>query len=146
MIELTTQPAGALSVLDMWHGATFVAGDVALPGPGRALPLGDGHVLCVGPRRWWLDGVALAVPAEGAITAIGGGWTRARITGPGWRTMLMQGALFDAEHPDFGPGCVATALFAHAGVVVHVRAAEAIDLFVPATLADHVLALWRGHP
>lgn len=146
--DWTTAPATGLCVLDLWHGAAHVAGGIDLPAPGRALAHGEGHVLRVGPRRWWLDGADLGAldPAHGALTAIGGGWTRVRVTGPDWRAMLMEGALFDAEDPTFVPGSVATGLFAHAHVVVHVRDAAVIDLFVPATLADHVLGLWRAHP
>jgi sarcosine oxidase gamma subunit len=149
--EFSVTPAGGLVALDLWHGADHAqaaaALGIALPGPGQALDAGPGTVLRVGPRRWWLDGCALSaeVPAAlGVATALGGGWNRVRLTGDGWRDLVMQSGLIDAEHGAFGPGTVAVTPLAHVRCVVHVRAAAECDIFVPRSYTEHCLSLWRG--
>jgi sarcosine oxidase gamma subunit len=148
-------PAGALWALDLWD-----AGDLApvshalgfvLPGPGRAETAAGGAVLRLGARRWWLDGaefapddLATALGGAGVITPIAGGWVRVQLVGAGWRDLLMESGLIDAEDPGFDTGSVAVTPLCHARCVLHVRAPLRCDVFVPASYAEHCLATWRG--
>lgn len=149
--EMTVGPVGALLALDLWKaddaaGAAGALG-VALPGPGQA----EGAVLRVGPRRWWLvgtdfdrAGLAAALNGAGALTPVAGGWAHVQWSGMGWRDLIMQSGLIDAEHADFGPDTVAVTTLCHARCVVHVRGTDRCDVFVPASYADHCLSAWRG--
>eukprot|EP01037_Dinobryon_pediforme_P004490 gene4490-4536_t len=104
-------------------------------------------VLRVAPRRWWLDGAGFpaTVPATtGVVTAVGGAWNRVRLSGSGWRDLLMQSGLIDAENPAFGPGTVAVTPLCHVRCAVHVRATTQCDVFVPRSYTEHCLSLWRG--
>lgn len=150
--ELTVSPAGALLALDLWDAADTPAASQALgldlPGPGRAHVGTAGTIMRLGPRRWCLDGAGFALaPALGGcgvVTAIGGGWTRVQLHGAGWRDLVMECGLIDAENPEFGPGSVAASLLCHVRCVIHVREPAQCDVFVPSSYADHCLAQWLG--
>jgi heterotetrameric sarcosine oxidase gamma subunit len=153
--EMIVSPAGALLALDLWDAADDAAATAALgltlPGPGRAETGAAGAVLRLGPRRWWLDGagfaqdaIAPALNGTGAVTAVDGGWVRVRLAGAGWRALMMESGLIDAEDPGFDPGSVAVTHLCHARCVIHVRAATRCEVFVPASYADHCLAQWRA--
>ncbi len=155
MTDVIASPAGALFALDLWHSAdpaaVAAAISLALPAPGQAVEDERGTVLRLSRQRWWLlgDGFAdlahdSALTDHGVISAVGGGWTRVQMTRPDWRALLMTSGLIDAEHPDFGPGSTAISLLCHVRCVIHVRAAQACDIFVPASYTDHCLAQWRG--
>ncbi len=150
MTEMLVSPAGALMALDLWRADDDAAASgalgVAMPGPGRAAVGWAGTIMRVGPRRWWLDLAEFAqatLNGSGVVTAIGGGWTRVRLDGAGWRDLIMQCGLIDAEHSDFGPGSVVTTLLCHVRCVLHVRAATQCDVFVPASYTEHCLSQWR---
>ena len=149
--EMTVGPVGELLALDLWNAddAATVASalGVALPGPGQA----EGAVLRVGPRRWWLvgtnfdrAGLAAALNGTGVVSAVAGGWVHVQLSGVGWRDLIMQSGLIDAEDAGFGPGTVAVTPLSHSRCVVHVRAATQCDVFVPASYADHCLSAWRA--
>lgn len=154
MTELIPSPASALVALDLWRGED-VAGletvlGFALPDPGKAVPVGSGYVLRVGPWRWWLDGdgfdgraIASALGERGAVTPLGGAWRRVRLVGDDWRGLLMLSGLFDAEGPSFGAGSVASTLLCHAPCCVHVLPDAVAEVYVPSSLAEHCLAEWE---
>lgn len=152
--EMIVGPAGPLFALDLWDVADDAAASAvlgALPGPGRGEIGAAGAVLRLGPRRWWLDGagfapdaIASALQGTGVVTAVDGGWVRVRLAGAGWRALVMESGLIDAEDPGFGPGTVAVTPLCHARCVLHVRTATQCDVFVPASYADHCLSQWRA--
>jgi heterotetrameric sarcosine oxidase gamma subunit len=155
---IVTEPvalrAGTMLALDLWD-----AGDAAslatalgfpLPAAGQAAVCDAGTVLRVGPRRWWLDGagfdaatIAATLADRGVITANGGGWVRTTLTGPDWRDQLASGVLVDTDSAALTPGQVAVTLLFHARAVVHVRADNLCDVYVPASYAEHCLGHWH---
>jgi heterotetrameric sarcosine oxidase gamma subunit len=98
---------------------------------------------------WLLDGPRLdpvviteTLGEGGAITAIGGGLVRVRITGPAWRALLMTDGVFDAEDPAFSAGRAAATIIARVAVRLHVIDAEICEVFVPASFADGLIHSW----
>ncbi len=155
MSEMTVSPAGALLALDVWNPADGPAVSAALgltlPGPGRAESGLAGAALRLGPRRWWLDGAGFVLSALagtlqglGTVTPVEGGWTRVSLAGAGWRDLIMESGMIDAESAAFGPGSVAISLLCHARCVIHVCAANRCEVFVPASYTDHCLTQWRA--
>lgn len=153
-VAIHTAPAGPIHALDLWDAAgperAAAALGFALPAPGRSAGDGQLRALRLKPAVWWLDGpldpaaLEQALAGTGAVTAIGGGLVRVRLEGAGWRALLMRDAVFDAEDPAFGPGCCAATLIAHVPVRLHVLAEAVCEVFVPASMAGHVLPGWRG--
>lgn len=152
---MIVSPARALLALDLWDGGNNAAAlsvlGLELPGPGCAVIGVAGSVLRLGPRRWWLDGagfdagvLAAQLDESGAVTPVEGGWVRVVLQGTQWRDLVMESGLIDAEDPAFGAGSVAVSLLCHARCVVHVRAPDRCEVFVPASYADHCLSHWQG--
>lgn len=152
--EMMVSPSGALLALDLWNAdETSVASaalGLALPGPGRAETGLMGTAMRLGPRRWWLDGngfsaatLSAALQGTGIVTPVEGGWTRVQLAGAGWRELVMESGLIDAEHPAFGPGAVTISLLCHARCVIHVPGPNRCEVFVPASYSDHCLSQWR---
>lgn len=153
MTEVTLAEAGAVHALELWDpaGAARIAAVLghALPPAGRSAGLAGQWVIRQQPLVWLLDGAGFDAAAlgdalgdHGALTAIGGGLMRARIVGPGWRGVLMQDAVFDAEQPAFAPGCTASTLIAHVAVTLHVTAADTCEALVPASYAEPLVERW----
>ncbi len=152
--EMIVSPAGALLSLDLWDAgedaAASTALGVVLPGPGRAQALPSGAALRLGPRRWWLDSdsvdtsaLAKALNGFGTVTPVEGGWVRVQLAGNGWRDLIMESGLIDAEATEFGPGTVAVTPLCHVRCVIHVQAATRCEVFVPASYSGHCLTQWR---
>jgi heterotetrameric sarcosine oxidase gamma subunit len=80
---------------------------------------------------------------DGALTAIGGGVVRVRLSGAGWRALLMEGGVFDAEDPSFAPGCSAATIIDHVNVRLHVVADDACIAYVPASYSADLLHFWN---
>lgn len=115
----------------------------ALPQAGRA----QGTVLRVSPSTWLVSGdvaaLAKALGDGGSLTAVGGGLVQVRLSGPAWRSLLMEGSLFDAESAEFKADCVATVLIDHVTVTLRVESEASCLAYVPASLADDLLRFWR---
>lgn len=136
-VAITIAPAGDVVAIECWDGD---------PGDVR-----QGKLVKVEPRRWWLiDGrseageLAERLRERGVTAAIGGGLTRARLSGPGWRSLLMVGGLFDFEHPDLAPGSVASTVLHHVPVRVIVDSAEACSVYFPASYSEAVAHHWTS--
>jgi heterotetrameric sarcosine oxidase gamma subunit len=99
------------------------------------------------PTVWLVEGDATALPAilgeDGALTAIGGGVVRVRLSGPGWRTLLMEGGVFDAENAAFASGCSAATTIDHVAVRLHVVSEEMCDAYVPASFSAGLVHFWQ---
>lgn len=151
MTDVTIEECGPapLHLLELW-GDPAAAADRITAALGHALPRSgkaqDG-VLRTGPATWLIEGDAGAIDAAledgGALTAVGGGLARVRLSGPDWRSLLMEGALFDAESQAFGPDCVATTPIDHVTVTVRVIDADACLVYVPCSHLADLLHFWR---
>ena len=140
----------AVLQLDVWD-----APPPECPAVGCALDHGGRRLLWSGPGVWWIrttpeDRAAAlaswrgAVGEGGVVSDLSGGFTRVRISGPRWRETLMIEGVFDAESPDFAPGCAAGTVIDHVPVRLDVVAADAVDVYAPRSLAPHLLALWAS--
>ena len=146
-------PAAPLHALDIWSNAAAVATRFEVA-TGFALPrLGTSggsdalRLIRFEPTVWLVEGDASGfgdiLGDDGALTAIGGGIVRVRLSGPGWRTLLMDGGMFDAESPAFAPGCSAATIIDHVAVRLHVVSAGACDAYVPASFSAGLIHFWR---
>jgi heterotetrameric sarcosine oxidase gamma subunit len=152
-VTISTLPAAPLHALEIWSNATAVAKQFetatgfALPAMGRSAGSDALRLIRYEPTVWLVEGDASAVPAilgdDGALTAIGGGIVRVRLSGEGWRTLLMEGGVFDAENPAFGPGCSAATIIDHVAVRLHVVSDEACDVYVPASFSAGLMHFWE---
>ena len=150
MIEptVTLLPQAPLAVLELWGDPKPAAKRLA-KALGHPLPVAgrwEGAVLRLSPTTWLIEddtaAVAKALGEDGALTEVGGGYARVRIAGAGWRALLMDSALFDAENPAFTDGCTATTLIEHVTVTLKVESADACLALVPASHARDLIDLW----
>ena len=151
MTDVTIEPLGRapLHLLELWGDPAAAARRAAkalghdLPRSGRA----QGAVLRHSPTTWLVDGDVAALKTalgdDGALTAVGGGLVRVRLSGPGWRSLLMEGGLFDAENAAFGPDSVATTLIEHVTMTLRVESESACLAYVPASHAEDLLHFWN---
>lgn len=147
--SVTLLDPAPLAVLELWGdpkpAATRIAKALghALPAAGRW----EGAALRLSPTTWLIEGETAALAGTlgegGALTEVGGGYARVRIVGAGWRALLMESALFDAESANFAPGCVATTLIEHITVTLKVESADACLALVPASHARDLIDLWQ---
>jgi heterotetrameric sarcosine oxidase gamma subunit len=144
-VTITPLPAAPLHALEIWSEAPAVAKrfeaatGFALPPMGRSGGTDALRLIRYEPTVWLVEGDASALPAiladDGAITAIGGGIVHVRLSGKGWRTLLMEGGVFDAENPAFAPGCSAATIIDHIVVRLHVVSDDVCDVYVPASFS-----------
>ena len=154
-VTITTLPAAPLHALEIWSNPATVAErfnaatGFALPAMGRS---GGSDTLCLiryEPTVWLVEGDASALPDilgdDGAITAISGGIFRVRLSGKDWRTLLMEGGVFDAESPKFAAGCSAATIIDHVAVRLHVVSDDACDAYVPLSFTRGwcIFGKWR---
>lgn len=155
MTELTisTLPPAPLHVFEIWSNAAAVAKrfeatcGFALPHMGRSGGSDALRLIRFEPTVWLVEGDASALSAilseDGAVTAIGGGIVRIRLSGEGWRTLLMEGGVFDAESPTFAAGCSAATIIDHVNVRLHVVSDDACDAYVPLSFSQGLLHFWE---
>jgi heterotetrameric sarcosine oxidase gamma subunit len=152
-VTISTLPAAPLHALEIWGNAAAVAKrfeattGFALPAMGRSGGTDALRLIRYEPTVWLVEGGADALPAilrdDGALTAIGGGIVRVRLAGKSWRTLLMEGGVFDAESPDFAPGCSAATIIDHVAVRLHVLSDEACDAYVPLSFSKSLIHFWE---
>ncbi len=153
-VSVTPLPAAPLHAFEIWSAPTAVATrfeaatGFALPPMGRSAGSDALRLMRFEPSVWLVEGDALALPEilgeDGAFTAIGGGVVRVRLSGPGWRTLLMEGGVFDAESPAFAPGCSAATIIDHVAVRLHVVSDDACDAYVPASFSVGLVHFWEA--
>ncbi|MFM9852854.1 MAG: sarcosine oxidase subunit gamma [Sphingomonadaceae bacterium] len=153
-VRINMLPAAPLSALELWSNADAVSARFAaalgfpLPPMGR----GDGNdalrLIRYEPTVWFVEGDASRLLAivgdDGALTSIGGGIVRIRLAGAGWRALLMEGGIFDAESAAFAPSCSAATIIDHVGVRLHVVSDDACDTYVPASFAAGLIHFWEA--
>ena len=152
-VTITPLPAAPLHALDIWSNAAAVATrfevatGFALPRLGTSGGTDALRLIRVEPTVWLVEGdasgLARTLGDDGALTAIGGGIVRIRLTGAGWRTLLMEGGMFDAESPVFAPGCSAATIIDHVAVRLHVVSDLACDAYVPASFSAGLIHFWQ---
>lgn len=153
MLTITPLPAAPLHALEIWGNATAVAKrfkattGFALPPMGRSAGTDALRLIRYEPTVWLVEGDVSALPAilgeDGSLTPIGGGIVRVRLSGEGWRTLLMEGGVFDAESPAFAPGCSAATIIDHIAVRLHVVSDDACDVYVPASFSAGLVHFWE---
>ncbi len=150
---ITTLAAAPLYAFEIWSNPAAVgerfkaATGFALPPMGRSGGSDALRLIRYEPTVWLAEGDCSNLPAilgnDGAVTAIGGGIVRVRLTGKGWRALLMEGGVFDAEAPEFAPGCSAATIIDHVNVRLHVVASDICDVYVPSSYSAGLIHFWQ---
>jgi sarcosine oxidase gamma subunit len=141
-VTITTLPAAPLHVFEIWSNAASVAKrfkaamGFALPATGRSGGSDALRLIRFEPTVWLVEG-------DRALNAISGGIVRIRLSGPSWRTLLMEGGVFDAESPTFAAGCSAATIIDHVNVRLHVISDDACDAYVPLSFSQGLLHFWK---
>ncbi len=152
-VTITQLPDALLHAFEIWSNAPAVAKrfeaatGFALPPMGRSAGNAALTLIRYEPTVWLVEGDAPALTdilaEDGALTAIGGGITRVRLSGKGWRTLLMEGGVFDAESSAFTLGCSAATIIDHVAVRLHVVSADACDVYVPLSYSAGLVYFWE---
>jgi heterotetrameric sarcosine oxidase gamma subunit len=152
-LTISTLPAAPLHVFEIWSNPAAVAKrfkaavGFALPATGRSGGNDALRLIRFEPTVWLVEGDASALSGilsdDGAVTAIGGGIVRIRLSGKGWRTLLMEGGVFDAESPTFAAGCSAATIIDHVNVRLHVVDETTCDAYVPLSFSQGLLHFWE---
>ena len=152
-LTITQLPAAPLYAFEIWSNAPAVAArfkaaaGFELPMMGRSSGTDALSLVRYEPTVWLVEGDAGALPdtlgEDGALTAIGGGIVRVRLSGKGWRTLLMEGGVFDAESPAFAAGCSAATVINHVAVRLHVVSDDACDAYIPLSFSRGLMKFWE---
>lgn len=149
---ITVLPAAPLHALEIWSNAPEfsqrfeAAFGARLPAPGSSLQLADSLLIRFEPTVWLAEGdiggLTDILGTHGSLTAIGGGIVRVRLSGTGWRSLLMEGGVFDAESPSFVTGSSAATLIDNVGVRLYVESDDACLAYVPLSYAQDMVHFW----
>jgi heterotetrameric sarcosine oxidase gamma subunit len=152
-VTITPLPQATLYALEIWSNPAVVAKrfeastGFTLPTMGKSGGTKDLCLIRYEPTVWQVEGDIAAlrdiVGSDGAITAIGGGIVKVRLSGAGWRTLLMEGGVFDAENASFAPGCTAATIINHVAIRLHVIDAETCDAYVPSSYSAAIIEFWN---
>lgn len=152
-IAITLLPEAPLYALEIWSNPTAVANrfkvatGFALPPNARSDGSDSLRLIRYEQTVWLVEGDVSTLQEilneDGALTAIGGGVARVRLSGKGWRTLLMEGGVFDAESSKFAPGCSAATIIDHVAVRLHVVNEDACDAYIPASFSAGLIRFWE---
>jgi heterotetrameric sarcosine oxidase gamma subunit len=152
-VIITVHPASPLHIFEIWSAPAAVAArfeaatGFALPPTGRSAGNDVLRLLRYEPTVWLVEGDATALQAilgeDCALTAIGGGLVRVRLSGRGWRPLLMESGVFDAENPAFSVGCSAVTIIHHVAVRLHVLHEDVCDAYIPASVSAGLIYFWQ---
>ena len=152
-VTITVLAPAPLHALEIWSNPIAVAErfkaatGFALPAMGRSGGSDTLRLIRYEPTVWLVEGDASALCGtladDGALTAIGGGIVCIRLSGKGWRTLLMEGGVFDAENPNFTVGCSAATIIDHVAVRLHVVNEMTCDAYVPLSYSEGLLHFWE---
>jgi heterotetrameric sarcosine oxidase gamma subunit len=152
-LTVTTLPAAPLHALEIWSHPDAVAArfqsalGAPLPAMGRSLELAALRLIRFEPTVWLVEGntrgLADVLGADSCLTAIGGGVVRVRLAGRGWRSLLMEGGVFDAESNDFSAGYSASTMIDHVNVRLLVESEDACLTYVPLSYAHDMVHFWQ---
>ena len=148
-VTITALPAATLHALEIWSNPAAVVARFEAAAGFRLPPLGKSsgtdtlQLIRYEPTVWLVEGDVTPLPAilgnDGALTAIGGGIVRIRLSGPGWRRLLMEGGVFDAESAAFAPACSAATIIDHVPVRLHVVSNTTCIAYVPLSFSTGLL-------
>lgn len=152
-LSITALPDAPLHAFEIWSNPAAVAKrfkaacGFALPNMGRSGGSDGLRLIRYEPTVWLIEGDASALTDiladDGALTAIGGGIIRVRLSGLGWRTLLMEGGVFDAENPAFSAGCSVATIIDHVNVRLHVVDEMTCDAYVPLSYSKALVHFWE---
>ena len=152
-VSVTILPAAPLHALEIWSNPGVVAARfeaamrAALPAMGQSLASSAMQAIRYEPTVWLVEGdtagLAEVLGPDGSLTSLGGGVVRVRLAGPGWRSLLMEGGVFNAEAADFSTGCSATTLIDHVNVRLLVESEDACRAYVPLSYAHDMVHFWQ---
>ncbi len=152
-LTVTTLPAAPLHVLEIWSDPAAVAArfqaalGAPLPAMERSLELPAMRLIRFEPTVWLVEGdiagLADVLDTDGSLTAIGGGVGRVRLAGAGWRSLLMEGGVFDTESSNFSAGCSASTMIDHVNVRLLVESEDACLAYVPLSYAHDMVHFWQ---
>ena len=153
-VTISTLPAAPLHALEIWSNAQAVAkrfqkaAGFGLPPMGQSAGNAAARLIRFEPTVWLVEGDVTGLEPvlgdDGALTAIGGGIVRVVLSGSGWRRLLMEGGVFDAENPAFGPGCSAATIIDHVNVRLHVTDETQCIAYVPSSFAHDLIEFWKA--
>lgn len=158
-VTLQTPEPSRLLRIEIWSGHKAAEARLAkalggsLPGVCKSADLGAARLIWVEQNSWLVrtspaDGdktlaiLTAALGKDGSATDMSGALRRLRIIGPGWRTLLTIGAVFDVENPAFGPGSMAGTLIAHSPVRLDVISEDCVDAYTPPSYAPDLFGFW----
>ncbi len=152
-VTIAPLPDAPLHAFEIWshHAAVAkrfkAASGFALPQTGHSAGSETLRMIRYEPTVWLVEGdttdLQEILGEGGALTAIGGGVVRVRLSGDGWRTLLMEGGVFNAESPDFVPGCSAATIIDHVAVRLHVVSDDICDAYVPRSFSTGLVHFWE---
>ncbi len=152
-LTITALPAAPIHVFEIWSNAADVAqrfeaaSGFALPAIGRSSGTNALTLIRYEPTVWLVEGdvsgLSEVLGEDGALTAIGGGIVRVLLKGQGWRTLLMEGGVFDAESPNFSIGCSAATTIDHVNVRLHVLSETSCLAYVPLSYSAGLIHFWE---
>lgn len=153
-VTIKALPAAPLHAFEIWRNQAAVAKrferatGFALPAMGRSGGTDALRLIRFEPTVWMVEGDPSGLRAiladDGAITAIGGGVVRVCLSGNGWRTLLMEGGVFDAENPAFAAGCSAATIIDHVNVRLHVVDDDRCHAYVPLSFSVGLIEFWEA--
>lgn len=152
-VTITRLPPVPLHALELWSNPAKAAARIGkaigldLPAMHRSAEKYGLRLIRYEPTVWLVEGdvaaLAGALGDDGALTAIGGGIERIELSGPGWRRLLMEGGVFNAEAADFAPGGSATTVIDHVNVRLLVTGEESCLAYVPRSFAAAMIEFWE---
>ena len=151
-LAITALPPAPLHVLEIWSNPLAVLKrfemvlGASLPLLGASLQLPEMRLIRYEPTVWLVEGktggLAEILGSDGSLTAIGGGLVRVRLSGAGWRSLLMEGGVFDAESMTFATECSAATVIDHVNVRLLIESDDACLAYVPLSYAHDVIHFW----
>ena len=106
-VAISRLPEAPLHVVEIWSHPQDVAQrfaaamGFALPAMGQSASNDRLGLMRFEPSVWLAEGdvsgLADILAENGALTEIGGGVVRIRLSGAGWRALLMEAGVFDAK-------------------------------------------------
>ena len=160
-IDIAVATADPLHLLEIWGDLAAVfdrAAELGLapfPGACQSSQALGRRLLWWEPKSWLIRSMAdattpspigweAAAGADGALIELTGAFARLRLTGRGWRDLLMIGGVFDAEARSFKTGSVAGTVLFHCPVRIDVVADVIVDVYTPPSYVDDLLDYWKG--
>jgi heterotetrameric sarcosine oxidase gamma subunit len=158
-VKLTPITGQSLFRLALWNDdarARVGAGlSATLPPPCRAIDAGALRVSWLEGDHWLiacareqanatLELLSAVAGTDGTIVEVTAALQGCRISGPGWRDLLMIAGVFDAESPDLVAGSVARTVMHHSAVLIDVLAADSVHAYVPSSYAEEFFAFWEA--